>query len=264
YHSAVNTLIEDFPLDVDGSVPVIHSEKEQKNFIQLLGGILRLHNILTSFDDFTDPNRADNPLSPRMLQDYQSLYLDLYQERRARTQTEDEPIDEDVVFEIELIKQVEINVDYILMLVDKYRQEHGDGDDKALQSEISRAVDASPSLRNKKDLVEAFVDSISAQPDTDIDVAWRQFIADRKKEVLDETLDSERLRTEPARPFMEQTFRDGELRTSGTEIGEILPRLSRFAPTPEQSLDGVKQRVIKKLMEFFDRFFGLVISGEDR
>ena len=53
---------------------------------------------MTSFDDFTDPNRADNPLSPRMLQDYQSLYLDLYQERRARTQTEDEPIDEDVVF----------------------------------------------------------------------------------------------------------------------------------------------------------------------
>lgn len=264
YQSAVNSLVGDFPLGVDGSAPVIHSEKEQKNFIQLLSGILRLHNILTSFDDFTDPGRADNPLSPRMLQDYQSLYLDLYQERRARTQTEDEPIDQDVVFEIELIKQVEINVDYILMLVDKYRQEHGDGDDKDLRSEISRAVDASPSLRNKKDLVEAFVESISAQPNTDIDVAWRQFIEARKNAELDEIIDSERLRTEPARAFMEQTFRDGELRTTGTEIIEILPRVSRFATNPEHSLDGVKQRVLTKLKKFFDRFFGLVVSGEDR
>lgn len=264
YQTAVNTLVTDFPLGVDGSAPVLGSEKEQKNFIQLFGGILRLHNILTSFDEFVEPNRSDNPLSPRMLQDYQSLYLGLYQDRRARQHTEEAPIDDDVIFEIELIKQVEINVDYILMLVDKYRQEHGDGDDKELRSEISRAVDASPSLRNKKDLVEAFVDSMTTQPDTDIDVAWRQFIEHRKNAELDEIIETERLRTEPARAFMEQTFRDGELRTAGTGIVEILPRVSRFATNPEQSLDGVKQRVITKLTEFFERFFGLVVSGEDR
>jgi len=260
----VNSLLEDFPLGPDGSVPVIDSEKEQKNFIVLFSGILRLHNILTSYDKFVDPETSDNPLNPRMMQDYQSLYLDLYQERRSQERAEHEAIDDDVVFEIELIKQVEINVDYILMLVEKYRQEKGDGDDKELRSEISRAVDASPSLRNKKDLVEAFVESISTQKDAEVDTAWRQFIEGQKNAELDEIIAGERLRDEPAKKFVEQALRDGELRTSGTEIVEILPRLSRFAKNQDQSLDGVKQRVITKLTAFFERFFDLVVSGEDR
>ena len=264
YQTAVNSLFEDFPLGPDGSVPVIDSEKEQKNFIVLFSGILRLHNILTSYDKFVDPETSDNPLSPRMMQDYQSLYLDLYQQRRSQERAEHEAIDDDVVFEIELIKQVEINVDYILMLVEKHRQEKGDGDDKELRSEISRAVDASPSLRNKKDLVEAFVESISTQKDAEVDTAWRQFIEGRKNAELDEIIEGERLRDEPAKKFVEQALRDGQLRTSGTEIVEILPRLSRFAKNQDQSLDGVKQRVITKLTAFFERFFDLVVSGEDR
>ena len=264
YQTAVNSLLEDFPLGVDGSVPVIQSETEQKNFIVLFGGILRLHNILTGFDEFVDPERSDNPLTPRMMQDYKSLYLDLYQDRQVRQKGEDEAIDEDVVFEIELIKQVEINVDYILMLVATHREEHGDGNDKELRTEISRAVDASPTLRNKKDLVEAFVDSISARPDTEVDLAWREFIEGRMKSELEEIIGQERLRDAEARGFIEQALRDGELRTSGTEIIEILPRVSRFAKSPDQTLEGVKKRVIARLKTFFDRFFGLVVSGEDR
>src|SRR5699024_7930434 len=124
--------------------------------------------------------------------------------------------------------------------------------------------DASPSLRNKKDLVEAFVESISTQKDAEADTAWRRFTGGQKNAEPNETIAGERLRDGPSKKFVEQALRDGELRTSGTEIVEILPRLSRFAKNQDQSLDGVKQRVITKLTAFFERFFDLVVSGEDR
>ena len=68
-----------------------------------------------------------------------------------------ESIATDVVFEIELIKQVEINVDYILMRVDEMRKHRGDGEDHEIAAEINRAVAASPTLYSKKDLIEAFI-----------------------------------------------------------------------------------------------------------
>lgn len=108
----------------------------------------------TAFDDFT----CNEIHSERDFQDYQSLYLNLYAEYRGASEADKESINEDVVFEIELIKQVEINVDYILMLVEKYLKKKGTGEDKELRAAIDRAVNASPSLRNKKDLIERFVD----------------------------------------------------------------------------------------------------------
>ena len=89
---------------------------------------------------------------------------------------------DDVVFEMELIKQVEINVDYILLLVEKYRAAKGDGTDMEVRAEIERAVDASPSLRNKKDLIEDFVDSVSN--DGAVDAEWRRFVAARRRAEL--------------------------------------------------------------------------------
>lgn len=100
-------------------------------------------------------------LTKRQSQDLWRVYLDLYAEIRGATDAEKESINDDVVFEIELVKQVEINVDYILMLVEKLREEHGDGEDREIRAEISRAVDASPYLRNKRDLVEDFVNKVS-------------------------------------------------------------------------------------------------------
>src|SRR5699024_540810 len=121
YSEKVQELLEGFPL---GS-PII-GETAQKDFIKLFGEILRLLNILTSFDEFA----GNQILSDRQNQDYRSVYLDLWNEFKKTTEGDKESINEDVVFEIELIKQVEINVDYILMLVQKYREERGDGDDK--------------------------------------------------------------------------------------------------------------------------------------
>ena len=88
-------------------------EAAEKRFVVLFGEILKLRNVLTSFDEFAE----DDTLSPRDLQNYTSIYNALWEKHRKREKTEKESILDDVVFEIELVKQVEVNIDYILMLV---------------------------------------------------------------------------------------------------------------------------------------------------
>ncbi|AWB83090.1 type I restriction endonuclease subunit R [Corynebacterium liangguodongii] len=244
YAEKVQELLDKFPLGER-----IIGEKAQKEFIALFGAILRLENILTSFDEFT----GNELLTQRQGQDYRSLYLDLHAEFRNREAVEKEPISDDVVFEIELIKQVEINVDYILMLVEKYREQHGDGQDKEIRSEISRAVDASPSLRSKKDLIDAFVDRVSV--DSDVDEAWRAYIAKMREEELGEIITAEGLRPDLTRALIETAFREGVLRTTGTAIAQVLPPVSRFAVSGGHGEK--KQRVTQKLQAFFERFYGL-------
>ncbi|AKE89613.1 type I restriction endonuclease subunit R [Rhodococcus aetherivorans] len=250
YADKVGELLASFPL----GAPII-GETAQKEFIQLFGQILRLENILTSFDDFA----GHELLTERQGQDYRSVYLDLYAEFRKDKSADKEIINDDVVFEIELIKQVEINVDYILMLVQKYRERFGDGQDKEIRAEISRAVDASPSLRNKKDLIEDFVDSISV--DGAIDEEWQAFIAAKREAELTKIIDEENLRADATRAFVETAFRDGTLRTTGTAITKVLPPVSRFSAAGGHGEK--KQRVLERLTTFFDRFFGLSSGGRD-
>ncbi|WP_269452076.1 type I restriction endonuclease subunit R, EcoR124 family [Tessaracoccus coleopterorum] len=152
----------------------------------------------------------------------------MYAEFRKDKDADKESINDDIVFEIELIKQVEINVDYILMLVQKYREQHGDGEDKEIRAEISRAVDASPSLRNKRDLIEDFVDRISI--DGSVDDQWQAYIAQRREAELQTIIDDEHLRPAETRRFVERAFTHGAIQTGGTAVTTILPPMSRFAP----------------------------------
>lgn len=251
YAEKVGGLLASFPLGQQ-----IIGEAAQKEFIQLLGQILRLENILTSFDDFA----GHEILTERQSQDYRSRYLDLYAEFRKDKDADKELINDDIVFEIELIKQVEINVDYILMLVAEYREQFGDGDDKEIRAEISRAVDASPTLRNKKDLIEAFVDSVSV--DGAIDEEWQAFMATKRESELEAIIVEESLRADATREFVATAFRDAALRTTGTAITKVLPPVSRFAS--DGGHGEKKQRVIEKLGAFFERFFGLGLDGRDR
>jgi type I restriction enzyme R subunit len=249
YAEKVAELLADYPL----GMPIV-GELAQKAFIALFGSILRLQNILTSFDDFT----GNEILAERQGQDYRSVYLDLYAEFRRRADAGKESINDDIVFEIELIKQVEINVDYILMLVEKYRRSRGDGTDTEIRASISRALDASPSLRNKKDLIEAFVDSVSVSGA--IDEEWQVFIRARREAELDAIIESEGLRPNETRAFIETSFRDGAVQASGTAITKVLPPASRFSP--DGGHGEKKQRVLAKLGEFFERFFGLGSGGD--
>ncbi|KWR72582.1 DEAD/DEAH box helicase [Arthrobacter sp. W1] len=250
YADKVTELLGNFPL----GQPIV-GEQDRKDFIQLFGAILRLQNILSSFDDFA----ADELLAERQSQDYRSVYLDLYAEIRGTTDAEKETINDDVVFEIELVKQVEINVDYILMLVEKLREEHGGGNDKEIRAEISRAVDASPSLRNKRDLVEDFVNKVSGIGS--VDLQWSAYVDGKRRDELDVLIAEENLREENARDFIETAFRDGMLNTEGTAITKVLPPVSRFAKNGGHGER--KQRVIKKFTVFFERFFGLSSQSKE-
>ncbi|WP_240606784.1 hypothetical protein [Microbacterium sp. Gd 4-13] len=123
---------------------------------------------------------------------------------------------------------------------------------------LSRAVDASPSLRNKKDLIEAFVDSVSV--DGAVDEEWQAFVAANREDELEAIIADERLRADATHAFIKTAFRDGALRTTGTAITKVLPPAFRF------SADGgrgeQKRRVIETLGAFFERFFGLGSGAE--
>ena len=248
YEEKVGELLASFPLGQQ-----IIGEQAKKDFIALFGSILRLQNILTSFDEF----EGHEILSDRQGQDYRSVYLDLYADFRSTKESDKEQILDDIVFEIELIKQVEINVDYILMLVAKMREAKGDGLDVEIRAQITRAVDSSPTLRNKKDLIENFVDSVSATGE--IDAEWRAFVDSRRTVELNQIIEDEKLKPDETREFVESAFRDGVIRTTGTAITKVMPATTRF------SADGAhgekKQRVLAKLIAFFERFLGLVSSN---
>jgi type I restriction enzyme R subunit len=244
YQKRVTELITCFPLG-----QAIIGEAAQKAFIKLFGAILRLRNILTAFDDFA----GNEILSEREFQDYQSIYLNLFANFRAASEAEKESINDDIVFEIELIKQIEINVDYILMLAGKYLKAKGNGEDKEIRAAIGRAVAASPSLRNKKDLIERFVDSVS--PSAQVDEEWLAYIATQKAEELDQIIADEGLNREETQAFVENAFRDGGISVTGTAITKILPPVSRFSAGRGHAVK--KQTVLDKLSAFFERFFGL-------
>ena len=246
YVERVAELKELFPLTEEW-----RGESAIKMFIQLFGSILRLRNILTSFDEFA----GNEILSERAYQDYQSLYLDYYGDLRRAADSEKESIIDDVVFEIELVKQVEVNVDYILMLVEQYRAERGDGTNREVETlaKIRRAIDSSISLRNKRDLILAFVDGVSV--DSDVKADWRRYVEARRDEELEQLISDEGLDPDATRTFVERAFRNGSIPTTGEAVTAILPPTSRFG---ESDLYGIKkQTVLDRLTAFFDRYFAL-------
>ena len=156
------------------------------------------------------------------------------------------------------MKQVEINVDYILMLVERNREKFGTGEDKEVRAEISRSIDSSPSLRNKKDLIENFVDRLSATGTVDED--WSEYIAEQKEKELATIISEENLKPEETRRFVDDAFEDGEITTSGTTVAGIFPPMSRFSP--DQAYGQKRTRVLERLGQFFERFFGLFSAGD--
>lgn len=250
YVEKVTELLARFPI-----AQQIVGEQAQKDFILLFGAILRLQNILTSFDDFD----GNDPLTERQRQDYTSIYLRLRDEYTRDRDGDREVINDDVVFEIELVKQVEINVDYILMLVEKLRAEKGNGEDKEIHAEIARAVEASPSLRSKRDLVEDFVESVSLLGE--VNEQWQAYISAKREAELQVLIETHKLKPEQTRSFMGAAFRDGHLRTQGTEIIHILPPVSRFSR--ESNHGDKKKRVIEALSSYFERFRGLTTESEE-
>ncbi len=246
YVEMMEELQQKFPL----SEPRIIGEENQKAFIALFGAILRMRNLLSSFDDFA----GKELITERDLQDYLGRYQDLrdeWSEKRKRGEGTD--IIDDIVFEIELIQQIEINIDYILMLVKKYHETHCK--DHEVLITIQKAVDSSPELRSKRDLIQSFIDGINEIED--VMSEWHNYVAAMREEDLTTIIQEERLKPEETRRFLENAFRDGELRTSGTDIDKLMPPVSRFGGGKRGEK---KQNVIQKLKNFFEKYFGIGAS----
>lgn len=243
YVEMIGDLTDKYPL----SEPMTESEDKQKEFISLFGAVLRMRNLLSSFDEF----EGNEILTERDFQDYLGRYQDLrdeWKEKVKRGASKD--IIDDIVFEIELIKQIEVNIDYILMLVAKYHDTHGA--DKELLLTIRKSVDASPELRSKKQLIESFIAGINDVDD--VMEEWRSFVAEQREQDLNTIITEEKLKPEETRKYIEHAFRDGEIKTSGTDIEKIMPPTSRFGGGGRAEK---KQGVIDKLKGFFEKYFGL-------
>lgn len=243
YVELINELTSMFPL----TEPCIIGEQNQKDFISLFGAILRMRNLLTSFDDFI----GNDVLSDRDLQDYLGRYQDLRDEwKKRREDATKENINDDIIFEIELVKQIEINIDYILLLIKKYHDTHCE--DKEVLISIKRAVESSPELRSKKALIENFIAGINEVDD--VLAEWREYVAKEKEKELNRIIEEEKLKPEETRKFMDNSFRDGALKTIGTDIDKLMPPVYRFGGGNRAEK---KQSVIEKFKTFFERFFGI-------
>lgn len=243
YVELIAELNERFPLET----PII-GENNEKYFISLFGSILKMRNILTSFDEF----EGNSILSARNLQDHQSNYLDLYNKWRPKDLAEKENINDDIVFEMELVKQVEVNIDYILILVSKYHASNCE--DKEILVDINKAIGSSIQLRSKKELIESFIATVNTA--TKVEDDWSKFVEAQKEADLVTIMKEENLKEDETRKFIDNSFRDGELRTSGTAIDKILPPMPLFGATNNRQEK--KITIVEKLSKFFEKYLGLI------
>jgi type I restriction enzyme R subunit len=253
YKTLVEEMLEKYPVGQP-----IASENEQKEFVKIFGKILKLKNILSTFDQFS----GNEILTDRDFQDYQSIYIDLYNQYRKTSEAEKEVINDDIVFEIELIKQVEINIDYILELIEKYHKDHIKN--KEILVDINKAIDSSLKLRNKKDLILEFIQKLDIQKEEkdkgiSVDDQWQTYIVGKRKEELDKIIEQENLDREKTYKFIKNSFKRGYIESIGTEFAQILPPMSRFTPSGERTKK--RETVLKKITDFFERFFD--ISNDD-
>lgn len=239
YDEIVNKLLELFPIGT-----LIEGVKYEKDFINTFGLLLKIINILNSFDQFAD----EHLLNEYQMQNYQSIYVDLYDKYKKKVKADKVDVSDDLEFEMELVKSVEVNIDYILMLIEKYHD--GNCEDAEIVAKVKRIVDGTPDLRSKKELIEAFLSTINA--DSNVAGDWQKYVEKKRIEDLQTIINDEKLKQEETFKFMDNSFRDGLIKTTGTDIDKILPPVSLFGGKAQK-----KARVIEKLEIYFDKYNGL-------
>ncbi len=221
----------------------IDSEERQKEFVRLFGVILRMLNLLSNFEQFAEVN----PLSEADRQDYTSMYVAISE--RMRHERDKENIHDDLEFEMELVKQVEVNIDYILYLVSLYHESHCK--DYEIQAKIMRSIDSSPDLRDKKELITNFISSLT--PDSNVDKDWLEYINARKCEEFEKIVREEELRHKEALEFIETAFQRGYVPEGGLELNGIMPPINPFDPSANRA--GRLQNVLSRIKAFFTKFY---------
>ncbi|MBR7926965.1 type I restriction endonuclease subunit R [Aerococcaceae bacterium zg-ZUI334] len=286
YLEVVKELQERFP-----DPTTIIKESDKKEFVTLFGQFLRLDNILQNYDDFmslqalqeldvTDIealadfkgrfhlddeavavlSQLDIP-SVREIQDYRSAYNDIkswYDNERRNQQNNDSEIDWDaVVFEVELLKSQEINLDYILELIFETNQKVSDKDQ--LIEEITRTIRASLGQRAKESLIVDFInasDLDSFSEKSDILEQFYTFARQKQKEAVANLIETEGLNVESASRYIQMSLKREYASENGNALNEALPKMSPLNPQYRTK----KQMVFEKIVDLVEIFKG--IGGE--
>lgn len=286
YIEVVHELTTQFP-----NVDAIVTEVDKKEFIKLFGEYLRIENILQNFDEYTNLKTLQNidihdekaieefksthyvsdedikamqeivVPDERMIQDYRSTYNDIrdwLHREKAGDAIEKSTIDwNDVVFEVDLLKSQEINLDYILELI--FEKNKNMKDKEALIEEIRRMIRSSTGHRAKESLIVDFINQTNLneiQDKANIIEAFFMFAQKEQKREAKELIEEERLNAEAAKRYILASLRREYASENGTELYEILPRMSPLNPEYLTK----KQTVFQKISAFIDKFKG--VGGE--
>ncbi len=286
YMDVVQELQEKFP-----DPQAIIKESDKKEFVSLFGQFLRLDNILQNYDDFMslralqeldilddkvveafkerfhvddetleELSRLDIP-STREIQDYRSTYNDIkswYENERRNREDSESKVDWDsIVFEVELLKSQEINLDYILELIFETNKRVSDKDE--LVTEITRTIRASLGNRAKEDLIVAFIhdsDLDSFADKSDIIEQFFIFAQGEQKREADELIQIEGLNEQSAKRYIQASLKHEYASENGNDLNEALPKMSPLNPQYRTK----KQTVFQKISRFVEKFKG--IGGE--
>lgn len=238
YIELIAKLENEFPLGEE-----IIGEEAKKEFIKLWNAILRVKNILVSFDEF----EGNEILTGEKLQNYEGKYIDLYEEYKKNTDADKESIRDDIEFEIELIKQFDINVDYIKLLIEEIKPKK-EGKEKELEiKNLINIINSSHMLRSKRELLEMFINSTKD---------WDSFMSEHYEHELEEIIQKQNLQPKATRKFLADAFENGEIKESGTEIDEILPKVSMFSS--ENNKNNISEKIIVRLRKFLEKYTGVI------
>lgn len=283
YVEVVKQLKEQFPDPTE-----IETDADKKAFVKLFGEYLKVENVLQNYDEFTQLkdlqhiDKADaaaveafrdahfltaeqveammavDVLADRAAQDYRSTYNDI-REWLRRQGGEDKPgeikVDwDDVVFEVDLLKSQEINLDYILELVFEHNKNTKDKD--ALIDEVRRLIRSSIGNRAKESLVVDFINQTDLEDIEDkagIIDAFFDYAQQQQKIESEKLIADERLNVEAAKRYMQRSLKNEYASVNGTDLNEILPKMSPLNP---QFLPK-KRTVLQKIMDFVEKFKGV-------
>ncbi len=283
YEDVVKELTSKFP-DIDKII----TENDKKEFVKLFGEYLRIENVLQNYDEFTNLKALqfidiNNPkelekfkvthyvsdeeiktmqdieiLKERTIQDYRSAYNDIrdwLRREKAEKNKENSNIDwDDVIFEIDLLKSQEINLDYILELI--FEKHKAVKDKEALVQEVRRIIRSSTGNRAKESLIIDFMnktDLNEIQDKVGIIDAFFLFAQKEQKREAEELINEENLNVEAAKRYILVSLKRGYASENGTELSEILPRMS---PLNSGYLTK-KQTVFQKISAFVEKFKGV-------
>lgn len=283
YMAVVQELQEKFP-----DPQAIIKEHDKKEFVSLFGQFLRLDNILQNYDDFMslralqeldiiddkaveafkerfhvddetleELSRLDIP-STREIQDYRSTYNDIkswYENERRNQADSESKVDWDsIVFEVELLKSQEINLDYILELIFETNKKVSDKDE--LVTEITRTIRASLGNRAKEDLIVAFIhdsDLNSFDDKSDIIEQFFIFAQGEQRREADELIQIEGLNEQSAKRYIQASLKHEYASENGNDLNEALPKMSPLNPQYRTK----KQTVFQKISRFVEKFKGI-------